>query len=105
MDFTKGREAIQNDHHSGRPATMTDGYNIEKVSDLLKSDCRFTCDEIAMKVGISIGSVHTIIQVHLGLRKVAARWVPHHLTSYQIECRLEIPTDLLSRVLKKEMTF
>ena len=33
---------------------MTDGYNIEKVSDLLKSDRRFTFDEIATEVGIFI---------------------------------------------------
>ena len=29
--------------------------------------------------------------------KVAARWVPHHLTSDQIERRLVIATDLLLR--------
>ena len=31
------------------------------------------------------------------MRKVAARWVPHYLTSEQAEHRLEIATDLLSR--------
>ena len=40
---------------------MTDGYNIEKVSDLLKLDHRVTCDDIGTEVGISKGSVHTII--------------------------------------------
>ena len=69
---------------------MTDGFNIEKVSDLLKSDRRFTYDEIATEVSISKGSVHTIIRDHLEMRKVAA-----HLTSDQIELRLEIATDLL----------
>ena len=69
---------------------MTDGYNIKKVSDLLKSDRRFTCDKIATEVGISKGSVHTIICDHHGMRKVAARWVSHHLKLDQIECRLEI---------------
>ena len=61
---------------------MTDGYNIKKVSDLLKSDRRFTCDEIAMEVGINKGSVHTLIRDHFGMKKVAA--VPHHLMSDQI---------------------
>ena len=63
----------------------------------MKSDRKFTCDEIATDVGFSKGSVHTIIRDHLGKRKVAARWVPHHLTSDQIERRLVIATDLLSR--------
>ena len=53
MDLRKGREAIQNDHRSGRPATITDRYNIEKVSDLLKSDRRFTCDEIERRLEIA----------------------------------------------------
>ena len=79
VDFRKGREAIQNDHGSGRPATVTDRYNIEKVSELLKSGRRFTSDEIATEVCISKGSVLTIIQDHLGMKKVAAGWVPHHL--------------------------
>ena len=100
VDLRKGRETIQNDYRSGRPVTMTDGFNIEKVSDLLKSDRRFTCDEVATEVSISKGSVHTIIRDHLEMRKVAA-----HLTSDQIELRLEIATDLFRALLKKEMTF
>ena len=37
---------------------LIDGYNIKKASDLLKSDRRFTCDEIAREVAISKGSYH-----------------------------------------------
>ena len=72
---------------------------------LLNSDRRFTCDEIATKIGISKGSVHTIIRDHLGMRKVAARWVPNYLMVDLIERRLEIATDLLLHLLKKEMNF
>ena len=100
MDLRKGRETIQNDYLSGGPVTMTDGYNIEKVSDLLKSDRRFTYDEIATEVGISKGSVHTIIRDHLEMRKVSA-----HLTSDQIERRLEIATDQLSRFTEETNDF
>ena len=39
------------------------------------------------------------------MRKVAARWVPLHLTSNQIERRLEIATDLLSRFTEEGNDF
>ena len=58
-----------------------------------------------MEVGISKGSVHTIIRDHTGMRKVAAGWVPHHLTSVKIECHLGIATDLLSRFTEEGNDF
>ena len=45
-------------------------HRFEESSDLLKSDRKFTCDEIATEVSISKGSVHTIIRDHLGMWNV-----------------------------------
>ena len=39
------------------------------------------------------------------MRKVAARLEPHHLTSDQIERRLKIATDLLSRYTEEGNDF
>ena len=39
------------------------------------------------------------------MRKVAARWVSHHLTSGQIERRLEIATDLFLRFTEEGNDF
>ena len=44
-----------------------------------------------------VGSIHTIIRNRLGIRKVSARWVPHHLTSDQAERCLDVATANLSR--------
>ena len=60
---------------------------------------------MAREVGISKGSVPSIIRDHIGMRKVAAPLVPHHLTLNQIEHCLEITTDLLSRFTEKGNDF
>jgi hypothetical protein len=45
-------------------------------------DHRITVRDLADEVGVSIGSVHTILTAHLGLRKVSTKFVPklqlHH---------------------------
>ena len=98
-EFKNGRECVQDAHRAGRTVTATDSYNTEQLKRLLKSDRRITCKEIAQELEISVGSVHTctILRNHLKMRKISARWVPHHLTSDQAERSLEVATHLLSR--------
>lgn len=74
----------------GKESTATDEIHIQMARDLLNSDRRLTCDEIAHELGISHGSAHTIVTKHLGMRKVAARWVPHNLSDSQMDTRVKI---------------
>ena len=46
---------------------------------------------------ISVASVYRIITNNLTMRKVAARWVPHHLNDEQKACRQRIAKELLHR--------
>ena len=48
----------------------------EKVRDLVYSDRRIQVYKIAQALGISHGSVSTILPDRLGMRKLVARWVP-----------------------------
>ena len=43
------------------------------------------------------GSVQSTLRNHLKMRKVSARWMPHHLTSDQAKRRLKEAIHLLSR--------
>ena len=45
---------------------------------------------IADAVGISTGSVKTILREHLLMRKVCARWVPRMLDQKMKDCRCEL---------------
>ena len=96
--FSLGVFDTSNEHRSGRPVDATDQFHIEKVKELLDEDRRYTCDEIAQSLDISHGSVYTILTRHLKMRRVAARWVPHHLTREQMTDRVEKVKKTLSAV-------
>ena len=96
-DFNKGRQETYKKPPSGRPVTATDPDNSEIVAQFLNSDRRFTCKEIAYETGISKSSVHLILTQNLGMRKIAAQWVPHALSKTEKDSRVKICTELLNR--------
>jgi histone-lysine N-methyltransferase SETMAR len=53
-------------------------------------DRRIKVREIAVAMGISAGSVETILHDKLGLSKVCARWVPRMLSAVQHADRVDI---------------
>ena len=61
-----------------------------KVQDLVYSDKRIQVEEIAQALGISHGSVLTILHDRLGMRKLTARWVPKSLSDEQIATRASV---------------
>jgi histone-lysine N-methyltransferase SETMAR len=58
-------------------------------------------DETAVKLGISHGSVLTIIHSKLQMRKVCAKWLPRELTTKHKKIRVEVCTRLLERCQKE----
>ena len=95
QDFKNEREDISQRHLSGRHATITDSFYTEKVAALLNSDRRIPCDDIAQELGISHGSVYTILTERLNMRKIAALWVPHCLSKVEKDRRVKLCTQLL----------
>jgi len=57
-----------------------------------------TVRELEDEVGVSVGSVHTILTVDLGLRRVSVKFVPKLLMMEQKQLRLEIAQDMLDCV-------
>ena len=81
--FKNGRTSVESDQRSGRPSTSRNPHVIEKVSNLIMSDRRLTIREIEEEVGISYGSVQAILTEDLGMRRVAAKFVPKLLSPDQ----------------------
>ena len=54
-------------------------------------------EEIAQALGISHGSVSTILHDRLGMRKLTARWVPKSLSDEQMATRASVCSALLKR--------
>ena len=72
------------------------------VRDLVYSDRRIQVEEIAQALGISHGSVSTILHDHLGMRKLTARWVPKSLSDEQMATRASVCSALLKRFRSKD---
>ena len=103
--FKEGRIEVTKKTSPGRPTDARKEENVAKVRSILDSDRRLTCEEIAKEMGISHGSVHTILTQNLNMRRVAARWVPHALTLEQKQSRVDIAQKLLSRYQNEKESF
>lgn len=94
-EFKRGRECIEDDIRSGRPATATTQENIDLIHDMVMADRRIKVREIVEAVGISYERVQNILTNELGMSKISARWVPRLLTVDQKRVRFQTSSDLL----------
>ena len=101
-EFKRGRTSLEDEARSGRPLDATDEEMCKKVRDLVYSDRRIQVEEIAQALGISHGSVSTILHDRLGVRKLTARWVPKALSDEQMAIRASVCSALLKRFRSKD---
>ena len=83
--------SVEDDTHPGRPKTSVTKANIAAVKIVVEQDARLSVKAISSCIGISEGSVQTILKKRLDLRKVFARWVPHLLTAEKKHNALNVP--------------
>ena len=74
--FKEGREGVEDEPHQRRPRTSTDEQHVAKIKELVLQNRRLTTRELADIIGISNGSVNTILKEVLCLKKVKSRLVP-----------------------------
>ena len=67
---------MESDERPGRPLANRNSVMIDKVRALLKSDRRLTIRELAEEAEISVGSCRAIVTQELGMRRIAAKYVP-----------------------------
>ena len=101
-EFKHGRTSLEDEARSGRPLDATDEEMCKKVRDLVYSDRWIQVEEIAQALGISHGSVSTILHDHLNMRKLTARWVPKSLSDEQMATRASVCSALLKPFRSKD---
>ncbi|XP_055910513.1 protein GVQW3-like [Eupeodes corollae] len=72
--------------------------NMKKVEKMVINDRRITIREVADKIGISNGSSHNIFSYVLGMKRVAAKFIPKLLNFEQENNLISIAQDLLNDV-------
>ena len=98
-EFKRGRTSLEDEARSGRPLDATDEKMCKKVRDLVYSDRQIQVEKIAQALGISHGSVLTILHDRLGM--LTARWVPKSLSDEQMATRASVCSALLKRFSQK----
>ena len=96
------RTSLEDEARSGRQLDATDEEMCKKVRDLGYSDRRIQVEEIAQALGISHGSVSSILHDRLGMRKLTAHWVPKSLSDEQMATRASVCSALLRRFRSKD---
>jgi len=71
--------------------------NVERVSEMIRSNRRLTIREISEDLNIDYGSVQNILTTDLNMRRVSVKFVPPVLTVEQKQQRLSISLELRDR--------
>ncbi|UYV78223.1 HSP90AB1 [Cordylochernes scorpioides] len=96
--FSEGREDVNDEECAGRPSTSTTDEKINEVEKMILANRRITVREVAEDLNISIGSCHSIFINDLGMRRVAAKFVPKLLNCDQKQHRMNIANEMLDSV-------
>ncbi|UYV77429.1 hypothetical protein LAZ67_15000998 [Cordylochernes scorpioides] len=96
--FSEGREDMNDEERAGRPSTSTTDEKINEVEKMILANRRITVKEVAEDLNISIGSCHSIFINDLGMRRVAAIFVPKLLNCNQKQHRMNMANEMLDSV-------
>ena len=90
-EFKRGRTSLEDEARSGCPLDANDEEMCKKVRHLVYSDRQIQVEERAQPLGISHGSISTILHDRLGMRKTVGSPNPLAMTKWQPEHQYAAP--------------
>lgn len=94
--FIEGRESVEDEQRAPRQRISTDKEHVKQIKEIVLKNRRLTIRDLADTVGISVGSVNTILKDFLCLRRVKSRLVPKTLNFLEKQRRVEVCETMLS---------
>src|SRR5436190_21585100 len=104
-EFKRDRKSLGDVERSGRPKTASTDENIAKVHKIVLDDRQIKVREIAEVMNMSNERVCHILNQHLDMRKLSARWVPRLLTLDQKRVRMKVSRALLVQFRRTKSEF
>ena len=104
-ELKRRRTSLEDEARSRRPLDAPKEEMCKKVRDPVYSDRQIQVEEIAQALGISHGSVSTILHDLLGMRKLTARRVPKSLSDEQMATRASVCSALLKHFRSRRFSF
>ena len=86
--FKTGRTSADDDECTRRPTSCTTPETVARIQELIRQDRRRTIHDIADEVGVGYGTCRQVLTEELGMRRVAAKFVPRILTADQKQQRI-----------------
>lgn len=97
--FADGRDSLEDDEGRGRKTKISSDV-VASVREALDSDRRLTVRTLSAMIGVSVGTIYTILTEHLKMSKVHARWVPRLLKDSEKERRVKDSKTFIKRYEK-----
>ncbi|UYV72891.1 hypothetical protein LAZ67_10001103 [Cordylochernes scorpioides] len=98
QNVLRRREDVNDEERARRPSTSTTDEKINEVEKMILANRRITVREVAEDLNISIGSCHSIFINDLGMRRVAAKFIPKLLNCDQKQHHMNIANEMLDSV-------
>ncbi len=80
----------------GAPKKSRTAAKVQQCKQLVSANRRIGIQQISSNLAISYGSAFTILHKDLGLSKKAAKMIPHQLTPYDVQRRLDFCTNFVT---------
>ena len=94
-EFKDPERAFEDAPRMDYPSTITANENIEAVERVVMPDRRISIRRVAYELGIPKTTIHEIMNNHMDMKKVCARWVPKLFTPIQPANRVDCCQELL----------